>query len=143
MSLSYYQCKKRKMYSYLNINILDIIMEQINLKCFIDFVICFYPIKHTIMIKCRCFPMQYSEASYIRDAFIRKQCYPDGFSQERKKNNVILLHLAGNPRFRNRRVVWGTKPCFTMTIGHRKLLISYLILFFLRKKPICLVFDLH
>ena len=56
----------------------------------------------------------YSEASFIRDAFIRKHRYPDGFSRERKKRNVILLHLARNPCFRNRTVVWGTKPCFTM-----------------------------
>jgi len=32
-----------------------------------------------------------------------------------KKSNIILLHLAGNPCFRNRTVVLGTKPCFTMT----------------------------
>ena len=34
-----------------------------------------------------------------------------------KKCNVFLLHLAGNLCFRNRTVVWGTKPCFTMTKG--------------------------
>jgi len=34
-----------------------------------------------------------------------------------KKRNVILLHLAGNLCFWNQTVVWGTKPCFTMTIG--------------------------
>ena len=33
-----------------------------------------------------------------------------------QKRNVIVLHLAGNPCFRNRTVVLGTKPCFTMTI---------------------------
>ena len=32
-----------------------------------------------------------------------------------KIRNVILLHLAGNLCFRNRTVVLGTKPCFTMT----------------------------
>jgi len=34
-----------------------------------------------------------------------------------KKLKVILLHLTGNPCFQNRTVVWGTKPCFTMTKG--------------------------
>ena len=29
---------------------------------------------------------KYSEASFIRDAFIRKHHYPDGFSRERKNS---------------------------------------------------------
>ena len=47
----------------------------------------------------------YSEALFIRDAFIRKHRDPDGFYREQ------------NQCFRNRTVVWGTKPCFTMTKG--------------------------
>jgi len=46
--------------------------------------------------------MQYSEASFIRDAFIRKHRYPDGFSRERK--NATL-----------RTEVLATKLWFTMT----------------------------
>ena len=32
------------------------------------------------------------------------------FSRERKKRNIILHHLTGNPWFRNWSAVWGTKP---------------------------------
>ena len=89
MSLSYYQCKKRKMYSYLNINILDIIMEQINLKCFIDFVISFYPVKHTIMIKCRCFLIQYFVIYQCQGHEVANQLSDIFFLRE--KNPICLV----------------------------------------------------
>ena len=59
----------------------------------------------------------YSEASIIRNPFIRKPHNLDQFSLELKQLNIILYRLTRNPRFRNRTVVLETKPCFTMTIG--------------------------
>ena len=69
------------------------------------------------------FIMLFNYCIWIQWSLIYPGClYPETplsgrFFLGTKKRNVILLHLAGNTCFRNRTVVWGTKPCFTMTIG--------------------------
>jgi len=56
---------------------------------------------------------KYSETSLFGNSLIRKARDPEEFFRER--NNSTLFYT-GNPRFRNRTVVWGTNPCFTMYI---------------------------